>query len=340
MFPSVKNQGVQVRRGGSNTTDQHSLGFTLVELLVVIAIIGTLVALLLPGVQAAREAARRMQCANNLKQLGVAMHNYHDANRTLPYAAVTWSHGGGWAKRMLPFIEYGFLADRWDESQQYHFPNSDPPNPNIEVIRTPISTYICPSDVGSRLSWGGIYFGVPALSYAVNLGRTSFFRVSPLNGISFQGAPYYYEEPAGAKVKTIKFGAIADGLSNTLMIAEIRQGQAHLNELNCDLRGLIWFGHHTGITTHEGPNTALPDYITGGWCGDSALASVLGMPCQNSSGLNGGSTPHNLFSRSVHPGGVQVVLCDGSVHFVANEIELNVWQNSGSTTDGAVFSGF
>ena len=130
--------------------------FTLVELLVVIAIIGILIALLLPAVQAAREAARRMQCANNLKQIGLGVHNYHDSHRTFPvidYPEVTWG------TRILPFIEQSALYDEYDMNTVAANYSTAPPAAlkNNQLIQTILPTYVCPSVPGSPES--RIYFG-------------------------------------------------------------------------------------------------------------------------------------------------------------------------------------
>ena len=132
-------------------------GFTLVELLVVIAIIGILVALLLPAIQAAREAARRAQCVNNLKQVGVAMQNYHDVHKTLPMGSYSCCFGT-WQMAILPFIEEQQLADlyTWNPKDLDHFdftysyyselPTHTPPIRNLEVVKSHIAALTCPSD--------------------------------------------------------------------------------------------------------------------------------------------------------------------------------------------------
>ncbi len=307
--------------------------FTLVELLVVITIIGILISLLLPAVQAAREAARRTQCNNNLKQLGLAMHNYHTAMGTLPFAGSHWGHGG-WVKMTLPYIEQQGIADQWDEKVIYTS------QPNLDLCRIQIATHICPSDSHTRSSWGGNAYNMANFNYAVNLGNTSVYRVTPLNGVTFLGAPFHYEEAVTTNIDVFNFSYIRDGTSNTLMLAEVRQGQANADSTHCDLRGLIWYGHHCGITTHEAPNTTVPDYVQNGWCPKPDTAEKLGMPCANESGQKTGSTPKNLSSRSQHPGGVNVVLCDGSVHFISNSIDLTTWRNLGSSRDNEVLGPF
>ena len=314
--------------------NQRRSGFTLVELLVVIAIIGILVALLLPAVQSAREAARRMQCSNNLKQLALAMHNYHSSFKHFPFAASHWGHGG-WVKATLPYIEQQALADLWDEDVIYTIP------PNRGICQTPIATHMCPSDTHTRSSWGGGNQELANFNYAVNLGNTSVHRVSPLNGVTFRGAPFHFEEAVITDIQVFDVGSIRDGTSNTLMLAEVRQAPDSLAQdpSHKDLRGLIWYGHHTGFTTHEAPNTSVPDYVQPGWCPRPDVAAEIGMPCANQTQPSG-ATPKNLFARSVHVGGVQVALCDGSVRFVVDSIELETWRDLGSSQDGDVLGDF
>jgi prepilin-type N-terminal cleavage/methylation domain-containing protein len=316
----------------SATGKRH--GFTLVELLVVIAIIGILIALLLPAVQAAREAARRAQCLNNLKQLGLAMHSFNTTHGKLPFAGAHWG-SGGWVKASLPYIEQQTLADQWNDAVGYHV------QPNLDVCRATIPTHICPSDRSTSSSWGGRAYRMANFNYAANLGNTSVFRVSPLNGVEYLEAPFHYEEDPN-KIVEVDLARVKDGTSNTLLLAEVRQAPDNLGQdsTHKDLRGLIWYGHHAGITTHEAPNALVPDYVQNFWCPNPAEAAAEGMPCQHESGKATGATPKNLSARSVHAGGVQVVLCDGSVRFVQDSIALTTWRNLGSSEDGEVLGEF
>lgn len=298
-------------------------GFTLVELLVVIAIIGILVGLLLPAVQAAREAARRMSCSNNLKQLGLAMHNYHDTFKNFPNGATGAGpnapqiadqnqSGYVWIRFILPYIELNNLAEKWVPSRQYTHGG------NVDVIRTEIAAYLCPSDTPTK-TWNS----TPNYNYAVNFGNTDTNRNSPFNSVTFNGAPFEYT--TGANGKTYSFRDILDGTSSTVMVGEIQQGQ-----VGQDLRGLTWYMPHVGITTFAGPNTSTPDALNGGFC-QNATNAPLGLPCVAASTADG--SPTRFSARSRHPGGVQVTLCDASVRFVGETIDIVTWRNLGAMRD-------
>jgi prepilin-type N-terminal cleavage/methylation domain-containing protein len=304
---------------------QQRRGFTLVELLVVIAIIGVLVALLLPAVQAAREAARRTQCGNQLKQHAIAMHNYHDTFGTFPMAA---SHGGPadawgatsglvWLRACLPFIEQNNLYDRWDYTKDY-YQGTD--NVNLTIIRTPLKAHMCPSDSPAK-TWNS----TPNYNYAVNLGATDRSRTATStldSNAKFQGAPF-----ESFSKRAYSMAAITDGTSNTLMLSEVRQGQ-----VGSDLRGLIWYGSHTGFNAVYAPNSKNPDVLAAGFCNDPGNRP-LGLPCT-------GGSPEMFSSRSRHPGGVQSALCDASVRFVPQTIDILVWRNLSSSQDGNAIGDF
>lgn len=303
--------------------------FTLVELLVVIAIIGILVALLLPAVQAAREAARRLQCVNNLKQVGLAMHNYHDAHKKLPFGGHGIYHGRTWLLFIMPYIELQTTYDQWDWSTTYT------QMPNLNLVRTRIGILTCPSDIATVSSWNGNSINIPNHNYTVNYGNTSVARVSPLNGATYNGAPFHWQEDLTKPGKSVALKQLTDGTSKTLLVAEIRQGQI----ADTDQRGLV-YDASSGMTTHNTPNTTLPDY---NWDCPAAenvpqKTAQIGMPCETESGTNTGASPRNFSARSVHTGGAQAVMADGSVHFFSDDIDLATWRNLGSSRDGQLVS--
>jgi len=234
-------------------------------------------------------------------------------------------------KMILPFIEEQALADRWQEGTIYCV------QPNLDLCRIPIAVHICPSDSPTHSQWDGNSANIVNFNYAVNLGRTTLYRASPWHGVTFKGAPFHYEEDPGMPIRAFNLKSITDGTSKTLMFAEVRQGGRLTNGLTTDLRGLTWYGHHAGITTHELPNTMVPDYLQAGFCPDPTGAMTSGMPCADEVWP---STPKSLSSRSTHPGGVQVSLCDGSVRFVTDEIDLTAWRNFGSSMDNEVLRDF
>jgi prepilin-type N-terminal cleavage/methylation domain-containing protein/prepilin-type processing-associated H-X9-DG protein len=269
-------------------TGPRRAGFTLVELLVVIAIIGILIALLLPAVQAAREAARRAQCTNNLKQIGLALHNYHDTYNCFPMGWMidrdhgTPFSGWGWGVYLMPFLEQGALFDQMDPNRNclYDVANNNL-NPPIDrvILRTEIDGYRCPSDDTKSpnpdrdLNCAGDYH-VATSNYVCSKG---FFSPSAWTSRNNNGVLY--------GISAVKFRDIKDGTSQTIAVGE-----------RC--------GAHNAAH----------------WPGPGGLGSGPAVAAEVSRKLNG--TNNHCFS-SYHPGGANFLFCDGSVTFISETIEYN-----------------
>jgi prepilin-type N-terminal cleavage/methylation domain-containing protein len=300
-------------------------GFTLVELLVVVAIIGVLVALLLPAVQAAREAARRSQCISQLKQVGVAMHNYENTFSRLPVGAYgcCW---GTWQVSILPYIEQKALFDLYIMDRKFGVPVDDARYShaaNLPVTTKRIKVLVCPSDTNPlRTANQGITYH----NYVVNFGNTIYDQ-SNFAGVTFLGAPF--SELTGVNVAKpgARFAEITDGLSNTLLLAETIQGQAG------DLRGFSWWRGGAVFQGYQGPNSAIPDCLyAGGQCSPN---HHLNPPCIVATA----STPTMMASRSRHAGGVQATMCDGSTRFISNNIAIGIWRAMCSSAGGDLVDG-
>jgi prepilin-type N-terminal cleavage/methylation domain-containing protein len=285
-------------------------GFTLVELLVVIAIIGVMVGLLLPAVQQAREAARRMSCTNNLKQMGLAMHNYHDTFQTFPAArsSCCW---GTWNVLIMPFVELQNVSDlyqNWGGTDPRPRYGAAPNSTNVTGRR--YSVFTCPSDMQNAPI--GI---LTNHNYAVNFGNTGSGQEANLNGVIFRGAPFITNH-----LRKTNMRDIIDGLSNTMLVGEVRQGQ------RADLRGFTWWGDATQFSAYLSPNSPLPDRIyTLSYCNP-----IPKMPCD----LAVTGNPTMFASRSLHPGGVNNCLADASVQFFTESIDLILWRSL-STSAGS-----
>jgi prepilin-type N-terminal cleavage/methylation domain-containing protein/prepilin-type processing-associated H-X9-DG protein len=336
-------------------------GFTLIELLVVIAIIAVLIALLLPAVQAAREAARRSQCTNNLKQIGLALHNYESAQGAFPYNQANYNNiypnppqggddGNSWSALalMLPYMEQTNIHN----SINFHFGfnefagQSGLADPIAgTAVSTTIASFICPSDNGR--------------------GRNSY-RAS--NGTNWD----WWSREAGAGPMTrnndSKISNVTDGLSNTIAFAERNRGDGDGSKYNpgdvyVGVPGSAW-GLPTYVVQNPGDQTALQAVITdctaagrpgagtptwdwGGFywaAGDYPGAKMNFVLTPNSktpdcSPWGGVGAGIGFYSaRSRHPGGVNVGMTDGSVKFIKDSVALNVWYALATRSGGEVLS--
>ena len=297
--------------------------FTLIELLVVIAIIAILIGLLLPAVPKVREAAARIQCSNNLKQLGLAAHSYHDAEGSmLPGTGNYGCCWGTWLVKAMPYVEQDNLARRylnWGGNDSTGPRYSSSPNTSL-VCNQRLKVLSCPSDQPNAP-----FGGLTNHNYALNYGNTDYAQRSSLNGVRFNGAPF--GPNFNGRLKQVRLTDITDGTSNTLMIAEVLQGQGR------DLRGFSWWGDASGFSAYLGPNSSLPDRIyTAYYCNNQPQR---GLPCAASTT----SAPTMFAARSRHTNGVQAAMCDGSVRFFSNSIAIGTWRALSTSQGGEVLSG-
>ncbi len=286
--------------------------FTLVELLVVIAIIGILIGMLLPAVQQVREAARRTQCLNNVRQLGLAILNYESAHQELPPG---WStiditdplsdNGWGWSAFILPQIEGINLRNQLE----FRLPITDPSH--VDILQESIPVFQCPSEVapeivdlnGETTDSTAPFVGgaLPVTSNPIMVGRSNYsgmFGNEEIDEDPANGAGAFFAN------SNVELGRFTDGLSNTIIVGERR----------LDLGAVSWVGLVPGVP--------------------EAAERIVGAADHAPNDADGGFEDF----ASYHPGGINVVLGDGSAHFVASSIDEDVFQALSTINGGEVAS--
>jgi prepilin-type N-terminal cleavage/methylation domain-containing protein/prepilin-type processing-associated H-X9-DG protein len=287
---------VSSRRNRCNASRDR--GFTLVELLVVIAIIGVLVALLLPAIQAARESARRSNCANNIRQLGLALITYHDVRGTLPPAVDTSLSAEKkvrtWCLLVLPQLEEQALHDRYEVTAEF----DSAANANVVVTR--VSTFLCPSYDESQNECTS---GFAALNYAANSGVKPAASADPdaNGGVMFPSS-------------SVRFKKIPDGLSKTAMVGEL-----YYHNLGWGRGTAAGCGGGGG-----GGGSAYSRGVSRWWtCNSGCAVPGLNPPTTD---CNSRCEQRFQFSSS-HVQGANFVFCDGHVQFLADSLDVNVFKS-------------
>jgi prepilin-type N-terminal cleavage/methylation domain-containing protein len=356
----------------NSSSSRSRNAFTLVELLVVIAIIGILVAMLLPAVQAAREAARRMQCSNNLKQIGIGLHNYHDTYLIFPPSS-HWENNGAhikslgdnkpnlnenWVIMVLPYMEQQPLYDAFNLKKYITDPE------NALARGTEIDVMMCPTDTFNRKPFmGSTNGGTNQLgdnwargNYGANacLGKMHFGTNEPSQSCALEDSYGWrsteWRGVMGANT-SLKIAQITDGTSNTLLVGEMRTGV-----VSFDMRGVwamsggcpssLWA--HGKVGDANGPNPVTPDAddLTACTAVENAVGGANQLTKMGMSCAGGGSRAnYQQSARSMHIGGIQVCLADGSVRFVNDYINItrdgaknSVWDRLNLSQDDGVFS--
>ncbi|MDX1967428.1 MAG: DUF1559 domain-containing protein [Planctomycetaceae bacterium] len=346
-------------------------GFTLIELLVVIAIIAILIALLLPAVQQAREAARRTQCKNNLKQIGLALHNYESTHALIPsFYSQGAANSGNFSvqAQMLPYMDQASLHNLIDFSLKLQIgccPGDVNP-PLVNLVKSPLAVFLCPSDPGPNIfdirsgttgGATGATFQYAGTNYHINQGTalgTKYDGRAPTDGLVWTNS-------------RVKFAHITDGMSNTAAFSEsifgfplqtvsaptdnVGRRRSYIN-VAC-----VWTSSTVPPATPGLANGYQPPAnpaqfeaatvaISRGWAGQRGAGWIHGREYwtayhhyhnPNSNVPDMGTCGNGIFAaRSYHSGGVQTVMCDGSVRFVSENIDLGLWRALGTREGGEV----
>ena len=310
---------------------RHRSAFTLIELLVVIAIIAVLIALLLPAVQAAREAARRIQCVNNLKQIGLAVHNYHESRGALPGAELVYNGTSFSAvSHMLPFLEQSTLYN----ALNFSLPNGDPTNSTVLAAR--VSSFICPSDVAdTHPEYGG------QTNYMADMGSWIVWQsasgpnagLAPPNGVFYGSTATRFADVTDGLANTAFFSerVLADFTNGVVSpIADVFFSPAQPTTLDAAVQAC------QAVNIYD-PASQFPLFMGAPWVNGQHV-------CLHVTGPNTRSCGFFTALRAImppssrHSGGVNLLLGDGSVRFAKDSIDLATWRALGTRAGGEVIS--
>jgi prepilin-type N-terminal cleavage/methylation domain-containing protein/prepilin-type processing-associated H-X9-DG protein len=338
---------------------KHS-GFTLIELLVVIAIIAILIGLLLPAVQKVREAAARTKCTNNLKQIGLALHNYHDTHQAFPAGKGPSYKGAAvyarWSihSQLLPFVEQAPLYQSIDFNSPPETPGMEgvinfmpawqnPTRVNAAACRTQVSIFLCPSDGASiDPNWPGQnnYLASQGVQFMCDLTETQASTVAPTER---PDGPLYY-------LSKIRLTDIGDGTSNTCVFSEKLRGKGYPDPL-ADMKTMpnqATLDNSYNTCRSLNPMTATPLTSKQGYSwvmGEMCCTTYNHVSTPNTTTCAGVGFPGNMSNMamvvppsSYHTGGVNATMGDGSVRFVQNGINLMTWRALGTIRGGETIS--
>jgi prepilin-type N-terminal cleavage/methylation domain-containing protein len=322
---------------------RRTAGFTLVELLVVIAIIGVLVALLLPAVQAARESARRMKCGNNLKQIGLALHNYHDRVGTFPMGTFgVFMHS--WQLAILPEVEQANMMDKVVFATVALRGSGAPEGPNASLLNRWPATYIwCPSSNTNRFSRlagpKGEVFATASYNGISGATLSPTNPADPVGSDRCAATAQGYACANGALVpnRSVRMAVITDGTSNQLLVGESSAWGRSAGGAQVEIRGSSEWGCWIGCGAAAGPPEPGGTYTWSAspWCRN---ITTIRYPVNTTTELVGTAGNHhdgtNNSLHSHHPGGASVLRADGSCSFLAQNTDMLVLRNYSVRDDG------
>lgn len=308
----------------SQRISSRSRGFTLIELLVVIAIIAVLIALLLPAVQQAREAARRTQCKNNLKQIGLALHNYHDSARCFPFAMGGTGNKYSALSQLLPHLDQANLFKQIDFKRPY----TDPVNNTAKLVE--LSHFRCPSDLGNPQPTAG-----GATNYNPNKGASLLWQDPLANGVIYVNS-------------STRFGDITDGSSQTAAFSErnITDGSNGISTPDAD----TYLSSSNPQTLDEATTMCaavdttnlanqFPQFMGAPWMDGKHAYQHNSPPNARSCGFQPAGKA-TMTASSRHVGGVHVLMTDGAVRFASSNISISIWRAIGTRQGGEVVGEF